>query len=142
MLDTILEIGATFDWISPLAAVIGNMMNGPSHTFLIPYGSSPLSGREIAWMLSKRGVKSWGQMVVSGTLTVSVRLNQARWAQYLLEQAGVPIENPLPAQSGAQRAGRRPSQRGQVQRRPASRRQGDLGALADSVNEILNTRVF
>ena len=142
MLDTILEIGASFDWISPLASILGDMMNGPSHTFLIPYGSSPLSGREITWSLSKRGVKSWGHMVVSGTLMVSVRLNQARWAQYLLEQAGVPIENPLPAQSQADRARRRPSQRGQAQRRPEWRGQGDQGGLADAVNEILNTRLF
>ena len=100
---TILEVGATFDWISPLARFLGDMLNGPSHTFLIPYDASPLSGREIAWMLGKRGVKSWGHMIVSGTFMVSVRLEKARWAQHLLEQAGVPIENPLPAQKRARR---------------------------------------
>jgi hypothetical protein len=142
MFDTILGIGATFDWISPLASVIGDLMNGPSHTFLIPYGSSPLSGREIAWMLGKRGVKSWGQMVVSGTLMVSVRLGQARWAEHLLDQAGVPIENPMPAAGRTRRAGGRRSQRGQAQRRRATKRKSDLGALADSINEVLNTRLF
>ncbi len=96
--DTLLGVGATFDWISPLASVIGDLMNGPSHTFLIPHDGSPLSGREIAWMLKKRGVKSWGHMVVSGTLMVSVKKRQARWAQHFLEQAAVPIENPLPTQ--------------------------------------------
>jgi hypothetical protein len=141
MLDTFLQIGATFDWISPIAALVGDMMNGPSHRFLIPYGSSPLSGREIAWMLGKRGVKSWGHVVVSGTLTVSVRLNQARWAQHLLEQEGVPIENPLPAQSGGRQAGRRQPQSSARGRRPSGRR-SDAGALVDSVNEVLNTRLF
>ena len=53
-------------------ADLGDILNGPAHTFLIPYDSSPLSGREIAWMLGKRGVKTWGQMVVSGTLMKSL----------------------------------------------------------------------
>lgn len=101
MLDKILEVGAGFDWISPLASVIGDMVNGPSHTFLIPYGSSPLSGREIEIMLKRRGVNTWGLMVVSGTLLISVKAHQARWAQYLLEQAGIPIETPLPRRSPA-----------------------------------------
>ena len=114
-LDTILGVMASLDWITPLAAIIQDALNGPSHTFLIPYSSSPLSGREISWMLSKRGVDSWGMMVVSGTLMVSVREGQARWAQHLLEQAGVPIENPLAGQAhqgqGSQRQGsRRPQE--------------------------------
>jgi len=108
MLDTILGIGCSFDWISPLASVLGDMLNGPSHTFLIPYDSCPLSGREVAWMLNKRGVKSWGHMVVSGTFMISVKLSQARWAQHLLEQAGVPIENAAP---GASRCAAPPEQR-------------------------------
>lgn len=137
MLDTILEAGASFDWISPLASILGDIMNGPSHTFLIPYDSSPLSGREIAWMLGKRGVKTWGLMVVSGTLMVSVRLNQARWAQHLLEQSGIPLENPLPAQARKRRPGsKRPPGRA------ARRSTGASGALADSIQEVLNTRVF
>ena len=112
MIDTILGIGASLDWISPLASVLGDLLNGPSHTFLIPYAASPLSGREVSWLLGKRGVKSWGHMVVSGTLMVSVRLSQARWAQHLLEQEGVPIENPLPAQAGQSGPKRKPQSGG------------------------------
>jgi hypothetical protein len=120
MIDTILGIGASFDYITPLASILGDIVNGPSHTFLIPYRSSPLSGREIQWMLSKRGVRPWGLMVVSGTLMVSVKLSQARWAQHLLEQAGVPLENGLPQQT-AQR--RRPiAQRSRILRRLGERR--------------------
>jgi hypothetical protein len=137
MLDTILEAGASFDWISPLASILGDILNGPSHTFLIPYDSTPLSGREIAWMLGKRGVKTWGLMVVSGTLMVSVRLNQARWAQHLLEQSGVPLENPLPAQTRKGRSGsKRTSGRASNQRVAAS------GTFVDSIQDVLNTRVF
>jgi hypothetical protein len=142
MLDTILGIGASFDWISPLASVLGDLMNGPSHTFLIPYSGSPLSGREIGWMLGKRGVKCWGLMVVSGTLMVSVRQGQARWAQQILEQAGVPIENPVPNQ--AQRANRA---RGTVSRTTARSHhrtapKSDLGGIVDSVSDLLDTRLF
>ena len=137
MLDTILEAGSGFDWISPLAGILGDIMNGPSHTFLIPYGSSPLSGREIAWMLGKRGVKTWGLMIVSGTLMVSVRLNQARWAQHLLEQSGVPLENPLPAQTRKRRSGSR-----RMPGRASRQRGGASGTLVDSIQDVLNTRVF
>ena len=142
MFDTIVGIAASIDWITPLASVLGDMMNGPSHTFLIPYGSSPLSGREIGWMLSKRGVKCWGLMVVSGTLMVSVRQGQARWAEHLLGQASVPIENPLPYQSRASRTGRRQAGRATARGKQGSRRKSDVGGIVDSVNEILDTRLF
>lgn len=94
MLDTVLGIGASFDWLSPLASVLGDLVNGGGHTFLIPYSGSPMSGREIEIMLRRRGVRTWGAMVVSGTLMLTVRPQQARWAEHLLQQAGVPLENP------------------------------------------------
>jgi len=137
MLDKILGLGASFDWISPVASVLGDIMNGPSHTFLVPYASSPLSGREIAWLLNRRGVKSWGHMVVSGTFMISVRAGQAGWAQHLLEDAGVPIDNPVAAPDRSARARHRlPGRR----RRPA--RRGDLESIADSIKEILDTPLF
>ena len=142
MFDTMLGIVAATDWITPLAGFVGDFVNGPSHTFLIPYGGCPLSGRDVGRLLGKRGVRCWGLQVIGGTLMVSVRLNQARWAQHLLEQAGVPIENPLPAQDRTRRAqGRRPGKK-RAWRRPDSRRKSEVGAIVDSVNEILNTRLF
>ena len=142
MLDSILGIASTFDWISPVAGFMGDLMNGPSHTFLIPWASCPLNGREIGQMLRKRGVKYWGLMIVSGTLMISVRLNQARWAQHLLEQAGVPIENPLPASEMSRRSQRvsSPSRAGQRRKRRGSR--SEIGGILDSVTDILNTRLF
>lgn len=137
MFDRILKIGASLDWISPLASVLGDAMNGPSHTFLIPYDSSPLSGRDIAWMLSKHGIKSWGHMVVSGTLMISVRLSQARWAQHLLEQDGVPLENPVVAPDASVRANRRRRGGGRH-----LRQRSELDSVADSVREILDTSLF
>ena len=108
----ILDAMGSIDWISPLASILGDVMNGPSHTFLITHASSPLSGREIEWMLRKRGVKTWGAMVVSGTLMISVRKGQARWAQHWLEQASIPIENPLPPQSRQSGPKRKPQSGG------------------------------
>lgn len=142
MIDRFLEVGASFDWISPLASVLGDMMNGPSHTFLIPYDSSPLSGREIALMLGKRGVKSWGHMVVSGTLMVSVGLSQARWAQHLLEQAGVPLENPVEAQGHRRSEGSKRSKGRQGRRSGTKQRKSEMGSLLDSIDEIFSASIF
>jgi len=90
MFDKLLEIGSAFDWISPVAAIIGDTLNGPSHTFLIPIHASPMTGREIARLLKRRGVDSWGHMIVSSTLMISVRQAQAKWAQHILDRAGIP----------------------------------------------------
>ena len=93
--DDALAVGTSFDWISPALGFLGDALNGPSHGFLVPYDSCPMSGKDIAKLLRKRGIKTWGMMIVSGTLMFSVKLDKARWAQHLLERAGVPIENPL-----------------------------------------------
>ena len=98
MLDKLLEVGSAFDWISPAAAFVQGAVNGPSHTFLIDHASCPLSGHEVEHLLRQRGVKTWGLMVVDGTLMITVKRNQAQWAQALLQKAGVPITNGLPAQ--------------------------------------------
>ena len=142
MLDKVLGVAASIDWITPLASVLGDLMNGPSHTFLIPYSASPLSGREIGWLLGKRGVKCWGLMVVSGTLMVSVRLGQATWAQQILEQAGVPLENPVPTQ--VQRGNRTRGTTGRMAARSHHRSapRSDLGGIVDSVSDLLDTRLF
>ncbi len=142
MIDKFLEVGAGFDWISPLLGFLGDALNGPAYTFLIPYVSCPVSGHEISRMLRKRGVRSWGRMIVSGTLMVSVRLEKARWAQQILEQAGVPMENPLPEMAGrpARRSRRAASGRGRS--RVGSRQRREAGTLVDAVSEILDTPLF
>lgn len=142
MLDRMLGVAASIDWITPLASVLGDLVNGPSHTFLIPYSASPLSGREIGWLLGKRGVKCWGLMVVSGTLMVSVRQGQARWAQQILEQAGVPVENPLPTQPRKDNRARVRGERTTVRSQGRSSPRSDLGGIVDSVDDLLNTGLF
>lgn len=88
--DTLLQAGATLDWLSPTVAVIQSAINGPSHTFLIPRECG-LSGHAIVQMLAEHGVRTWGQMVVCDTIMFTVRQAQARWAEYLLQRAGIPI---------------------------------------------------
>ena len=88
MFDSIVRIGASLDWISPLAAIAQDLANGPSHTFLIPTNCGR-TGREIINLLRIRGVKTWGHMIINDTITISVPESQAVWAQRLLAWAGV-----------------------------------------------------
>ena len=122
MIDNLLGIASTFDWISPVAGVVGDLMNGPSHTFLIPWAGCSLSGREIGQALNKGGVRYWGMMIVSDTLMVSVRLGQARHAQQILERVGVTIENP-------------PPQTPQRKRQKRARRSGGVFSVFDIFDE-------
>ena len=66
MIDRILEVGSALDYITPIAALIQDVANGGGHTFLIPVASSPLTGLDIERLLRRRGVQTWGAMIVSG----------------------------------------------------------------------------
>lgn len=92
MLDDILHLLASFDLISPICAILQNIANGPSHTFLIPEDCG-WSGYQIDNLLKSYGIKTWGLMIVNRLIMVSVRLPQARWAQYLLRREKIPIAN-------------------------------------------------
>lgn len=91
MIDDLLHLIASFDLISPVLAVIQNVANGPSHTFLIPEDCG-WSGRRIEHLLRSHGVKTWGLMIINRMLRITVRQPQARWAQYLLERERIPIQ--------------------------------------------------
>ena len=91
MFDRILELGTTFDWVTPLIAFVQDIVAGPSFTFLVP-ADCGWSGREIGRLLKRHGVRVWGMMIVSNTLMFSARKAQAQWAQYFLQREGIPIE--------------------------------------------------
>jgi len=91
IIDTGLEVGASCDWITPIASIIGDLAHGGSASFLIDIGASPYSGAEIERHLRRHGVKTWGAMIVSGNLMLSVPKSQAQAAQDVLERAGVPV---------------------------------------------------
>jgi len=87
-MDDFLKAGKTFDWISPAAAITRELLGGPSHTFLIPVNCG-WSGREIVRFLKKRGIKSWGHMIINNTITISVSKKQAVRAQVILSSMGI-----------------------------------------------------
>ena len=126
MLEELLELGTIFDWISPTLSVAQDLANGPSHTFLIPQDCG-WTGMEIANLLRRRGIKTWGHMIVNGRFMITVRQPQAEFAHYLLQQAGLPtgIE---PASPSRARPGRGAS---------GSR----SGSLGDLLREIGNMRL-
>jgi len=77
MLEELLELGTIFDWISPTLSIAQDLANGPSHTFLIPQDCG-WTGMEIAHLLRRRGIKTWGHMIVNGTFMITVRQPQGR----------------------------------------------------------------
>jgi hypothetical protein len=89
MFGDILEFGTTFDWISPMLSIAGDLANGGGYTLLIPQDCG-WTGHEIANLLQRNGIKTWGHMIVNGTFMISVRQPQASYARYLLQRAGLP----------------------------------------------------
>ena len=94
MLNKLLEIGMSFDWITPVLAQVQNVANGPHRTFLVS-GGSGWSGHRIERLLRDNGVRCWGMMIVSQKLMLTVRQEQAGWTQYLLQREGIPLLNPI-----------------------------------------------
>ncbi len=81
---------AHLDWLERLDALIKLLRWGRSWRFQVPrYGS--LSGREIEQMLHRYGVKIWDRNFSKDSLFFRVKFKQARWAEYLLRRARVPV---------------------------------------------------
>jgi hypothetical protein len=81
-----------FDWISPTAAFLQDMANGPSCYFFVDYDACNLSGKQIERLLKCGGVDPvWGMMVVSRELMFNVKRHQGKRALNMLLQAGVPV---------------------------------------------------
>ena len=92
MLDTLLEIGSYADWVTPLWSMIQDRLNEGGHTFLIPTESCYCAPIEIQWFLREKGIKAYGLDVFQGHVMISCHPNQAKWAQYWLDRAGLWIE--------------------------------------------------
>lgn len=92
MIDIILDIGASFDWLSPTIAFAQDFLNGPAADFGIPSNAGFARG-DIKRLLKKHGVRVWGLMLNPGgdMLMFSVPKSQAAWAYYLLQREGVPV---------------------------------------------------
>jgi hypothetical protein len=92
MLDTLLNIGCAFDWITPTVAFVQDFFNGPASNFGIP-ANAGWDRKDIKRLLTDHGVRVWGLMYnLSGEMLMfTVKKSQAKWAYYLLQREGVPI---------------------------------------------------
>ena len=118
-LGDLLQLGTVFDWISPTLSIVQDVANGPSHTFMIPQDCG-WTGMEIANLLRRKGIKTWGHMIVNGTFMITVRGQQAEFANYLLQQAGLPSGEP----------------RGEGRQVQSSRRSHGLGDLLREIGNM------
>jgi hypothetical protein len=115
--------------MAPVITIVQTILNGPSHTFHVPAGCG-WSGLAIERLLRDHGVRIWGKMIFNRTIMFTVRLPQAMWAQYLLQRAGIPIDNPLV---------RAPAQKlGKTRRKgPTRSAVGTLEASLDRLDDVL-----
>jgi hypothetical protein len=56
---------------------------------------SSWSGLEIERLLRRHGVKVWNRGIMGNELYFCIKRRQARWAEYLLLRAGVPVTSAL-----------------------------------------------
>lgn len=65
-------------------------MNGPGTSFIVPYGCG-WSARQIEHFLRKRGIKTWGLMVVGDEIIFEVERRKGKFAALLLGREGIPF---------------------------------------------------
>jgi len=87
-LDYLIRLGMQFDWISPTLAIMQDVANGGSRTFLIPLNCG-WTGREIDRLLKRHGIKTWGLMAISDVFLISVHKTQGKQALRVLIRAGL-----------------------------------------------------
>ena len=88
MIDRLLSIGATFDWITPLWVFFQQWRHKPSTGFLVSWDTG-LTPSMINDILRSHGVKVFGMMSRGNDIMFNVPKAQADYAQYLLEQSGL-----------------------------------------------------
>lgn len=96
----IFEFLSIFDWITPTIGFVETFVNDPtllqsnSWTFFVPYDQSLKSGWnavDIEHLLQQNGIKTWGGQITNGEFFLSVKSEQAQWAEYLLLRHGIPL---------------------------------------------------
>ncbi|MCC6455588.1 MAG: hypothetical protein IT328_11630 [Caldilineaceae bacterium] len=97
-------------------------------------------------ILNEHGIPHWGWGKQSGEFFFQVKLRQANWAQYLLQQHGVPLSGQLLDEGG--RSAYRPAARRSLRpaggaahtaANPATQREATPSLLADPVGQINRT---
>ena len=120
--------------LMPSVGLLGGVIKNycPRLKLAVALSHQPGNEKEVSRLLKRRGVDSWGHMIVKGTIMISVRQTQARWAQHLLDQAGIPLENHLAGEQASQ----------SPQTRPKSHRGEQSDSLGDALREIGDLRLF
>jgi hypothetical protein len=102
LIDRVDEVVSTFihaDWKGAykrhgLAGLGGELVASLSQqntwTFWVPRDAG-FSGIEIERLLTRHGVRVWGRGFLDDSLYFHVKKRQARWAEYLLWRAGIPV---------------------------------------------------
>ena len=91
-MNELLNIYASFDWMTPAWAIWQDFINRPASHFGVMAGVGFDRGN-IRRILKKYGVKSWGYVynVDGDTIMFSVPQAKAKWAEYILTTEGVPV---------------------------------------------------
>ena len=92
MLDRVLNIGCSFDWITPTMAFIQDFQNRPVSHFGVT-ANADLDRGDIRRLLQSKGVRVWGLMynVADDLIMLSVQKSQAAWTYYIMMSEGVPV---------------------------------------------------
>ena len=88
IIDKLLSIGSTFDWISPTVALGQDIAKGPHATFTIG-DRRGYSARQIENALRAEGIMTWGCMLVGNDMLISVRKPDVRAAERVLSRYGL-----------------------------------------------------
>ena len=89
MIDKAVEIGGYFDWITPLWTLIQDWRKRPSAGFTVR-ADTAWSAYAVRDLLAQYGVETWGWAIHGQVIVFRLRAGQARFAEYLMDGAGVP----------------------------------------------------
>lgn len=90
IIDTILGVGAVFDWVTPLDTLIQDFTNGPSHNFYIS-AYDGWSVNDVRKLMKKNSVDIWGAKFLDEMIVFTVRNKDITKAQMVLQSVQLPI---------------------------------------------------
>jgi hypothetical protein len=81
--------------VNPVDGLYARVVHGSMHRFSFATGAG-VSGHQVEKMLRTYGIRIWGrEMENPEERAFLVKQSQAKWAEYLLCRAGVPLTCPL-----------------------------------------------
>ena len=89
-MDAVLEFVAHLDWFERVDALIRALCGQRSYRIRVVRACG-VSGRQMEQLLKAKGIPVWDRNFNREYLSFRVPVQQARWAVYLLTQAGVPV---------------------------------------------------